>query len=123
MKKLTLVRVFEIILGVVIFTLAVLIFRRNEELSFGWILLMALITAATIWVVEGDFGPRSKKIVGLILGFAFCYPIAYLVQLFAAWIYVILKGILWILSIKIVLYAVIIGVICAVVYLIARKYD
>ena len=117
------IRILEVVLGVVVFALALMIFRRNEELSFGWVLLMGIITAATIWVVDGDFGPRSKKIVALIIGFAFCVPLGYLVQLFAAWIYVILKAILWILSIKIVLYAVIIGVICAVVYLIARKYD
>ena len=117
------VRIFEVFLGMLVFVLALVIFRRNVELNIGWIILIGLITAAVIWIVDGDFVSRSKKIVVVIVGYAFCVPIAYLVQLFAAWIYVILKGILWLLSIKIVLYAVIVAVICIVAYLIAKKYD
>lgn len=124
MKKFfTVTRLLEVILGVLVFIIALKIFSRSEALNAGWIILMGLITAAGVWVIDGDLKLRSKKLAFISIGFALSYPLGYIVQLFAAWVFLILKVILRILSIKYVLYAVIVGTIALGIYLVAKKYD
>ena len=124
MKKfLTVTRLLEVILGVLVFIIALRIFSRSEALNVGWIILMGLITAAGVWVIDGDLKLRSKKLAFIFIGFALSYPLGYIVQLFAAWIFLLIKVILRILSIKYVLCAVIVGAIALGIYLVAKKYD
>ena len=124
MKKFfTIIRLFEIILGVLVFIIALKIFSRSEALNAGWIILIGLITAAGVWVIDGDLKLRSKKLAFLFIGFALSYPLGYIVQLFAAWVFLFIKLLLFVLSIKYVLYAVIVGAIALVIYLITKKYD
>ena len=124
MKKFfTVTRLFEIILGVLVFIIALKIFSRSEALNAGWIILIGLITAAGVWVIDGDLKLRSKKLAFLFIGFALSYPLGYIVQLFAAWVFLFIKLLLFVLSIKYVLYAVIVGAIALVIYLVAKKYD
>ena len=124
MKKFfTVTRLFEIILGVLVFIIALKIFSRSEALNAGWIILIGLITAAGVWVIDGDLKVRSKKLAFIFIGFALSYPLGYIVQLFAAWVFLFIKLLLFVLSIKYVLYAVIVGAIALVIYLVAKKYD